>query len=271
MSIPGYSVYMFDLLRRLLRSSTTRPVFVIGTGRSGTHWLGFSLGSHPEIRATVEEQPMFKWSTKMALDRSTESKVLPKLVAAYKGELRKSSPRIYVDKSHPNIWIADKLLDAFPSALFVGIVRNPYATVSSMMKHPNVAAWHTRWREFPVPNRFLGITPENAGAYDGLCLAAQCAMRWKAHRDQMRVLGDSLGPALFAISYEDFSLNTDATIRQLQIFLRLKAPIPVPEVKRDSLEKWRSHLTPQEVAEIERVVGFGPDSPDNGYSPSPRP
>jgi hypothetical protein len=63
----------------------------------------------------------------------------------------------YLDKSHPNIWIADKIKEEFPEAKFVGIERNPFATVSSMLKHRGVMKWHRDWKSFPVPNRFLGI------------------------------------------------------------------------------------------------------------------
>ncbi len=58
----------------------TRPIFVIGTGRSGTHWLGYSLGNHPEIRATIEVQPMFGLSTRMALNPALEMQLFEKLI-----------------------------------------------------------------------------------------------------------------------------------------------------------------------------------------------
>ena len=135
---------MFAKLRYLFGSSPTRPVFVIGTGRSGTHWLGYSLGNHPEVRATVEMKPMFGLSTRMALDASLESQLFGKLKRAYQWQLLRSAPRLYLDKSHPNIWIAEKLKDAFPKSQFVAIERNPYATVASMMKHKGVSAWHKR-------------------------------------------------------------------------------------------------------------------------------
>ena len=111
---------MIAKLKYILGASTTRPVFVIGTGRSGTHWLGYSLGNHPEVRATVEVEPMFGLSKRMALNPALEGELLGRLIKAYKWQLFKSSPRLYLDKSHPNIWIAEKLKKAFPQALFIG-------------------------------------------------------------------------------------------------------------------------------------------------------
>ena len=252
---------MLSTLKYLLGLSPTRPVFIIGTGRSGTHWLGQSLGNHPEVRATVEEQPMFDLATKMALNPALERKLFDKLLSAYKWQLLKSAPRLYLDKTHPNIWLAEKLKATFRSALFVGIERNPYATVASMLKHDGVLAWHTRWREFPIPNRFLGITTDLATRYDTIPRAAQCAIRWLAHRHRMNALRLRLGSSLMVISYETFADNTQQTVRGLQHFLGLTAPIPVPEVKRDSLQKWRTQLSIDEVQQIQSIVGFPPAVP----------
>jgi hypothetical protein len=252
---------MLSALKYSLGLSLTRPIFVIGTGRSGTHWLGESLGDHFEIRATVERQPMFDLATKMALNPSLEKTLFEKLIRAYKWQLLKSAPRLYLDKSHPNIWLAEKLKATFRSALFIGIERNPYATIASMLKHDGVSAWHTRWREFPIPNRFLGITPELAKRYDAIPRAAQCAIRWLAHRDRMNALRLTLGSSLMVISYETFADNTQQTIRDLQHFLGLRAPIPVPHVRRDSLRKWPTQLTADEIRQIQSIVGIPPAMP----------
>ena len=249
---------MLAQLKHLLGISPTRPVFVIGTGRSGTHWLGYSLGDHPEVRATVEIQPMFGWSTRMALNSKLERKLFGRLVLAYKWQLLKSAPRLYLDKTHPNIWIAEKLKKAFPKSLFVGIERNPYATVASMMKHKGVSAWHRRWREFPIPNRFLGITAELANTYDSIPLASQCAMRWLAHHDRMKELRSILGNDLIVIPYESFANDTETQIHGLQQFVGLKIPIPIPDVKTDSLHKWKEQLSNEQIVQIQNIVGFSP-------------
>lgn len=251
---------MLQKLKYLAGSPTTRPVFVIGTGRSGTHWLGYSLGNHPEVRATIEVSPMFGLATRMALNPALEQRLFWRLVMAYKWQLLKAAPRIYVDKTHPNIWIAEKLQRAFPQARFLGIERDPYATVASMMKHSRVSAWHRRWREFPVPNRFLGITAEAAAAYDDIPFASQCAMRWLAHHNKMNELRNSLGDALLVISYESFARNTEQTIAGLKEFLGLHEPIPIPEVKLESLSKWKGQLSDAELVDIQNIIGSAADA-----------
>ena len=78
---------MLSKLKVILGIETTRPAFVIGTGRSGTHWLGYSLGDHPEVLATIEEQPMFGLSTQMALNAELEASLFKKLSDSYKEQL----------------------------------------------------------------------------------------------------------------------------------------------------------------------------------------
>jgi hypothetical protein len=200
----------------------------------------------------------------MAMNPALEETLFEKLAAEYRRRIAGAPVRCYLDKSHTNIWLAEKLSAAFPGSLFVGIERNPYATVASMLAKRGIMEWHRRWREFPVPNRFLGITKEMAGTYDSIPLAAQCAIRWVAHHDRMNALKGVLGDALLVISYEVFAHDTAAVIHGLRRFLGLSVPIPVPEVNVASLAKWRAQLTDGEIGQIQGVVGFSPEAMGGG-------
>lgn len=246
-------------IKKLFGFSSPRIVFVIGTGRSGTHWLGYTLGGHPDILVAIEEEPIFSLSTNMALNPALEGKLFKRMVLAYQWNIIKSSHLVYLDKTHPNLWLAEKLKDTFPQSRFIAIERNPYATVASMIKHEGVLAWHHRWREFPIPNRFLGITEELAQIYDDLPLASQCALRWVAHHDRINKLRDTLGEDLLVISYESLAGSTDHNLQRLQSFLGLPCPIPMPDIKYESIHKWVHELSDAQITHIKNIVGFGPD------------
>jgi len=243
----------------LLRPAAAKPIFVLGTGRSGTHWVGHILESHPDIRITVEKAPMFRWSTQMALDPPCEAELLPKLIRAYKWQMLRSAPREYADKSHPNIWICEQLAAALPGARFLAVDRGPFATVASMLRHRGVSDWHNRWQEFPIPNRFLGITKDNVDGYEALSAATKCAMRWIAHKAQMQHLSKLLGQRMKMLVYESLIATPSSSVIDLQSFLGLARPIPEPKVKSESLNKWREQLSPVEVDDIAAVVGFRPE------------
>ena len=243
---------------KAIQIKTQKAIFVIGTGRSGTHWIGYIIAAHPEIRASIEENPMFGLVTTMAMNPQKEKELLPKLIQVYKTQLIKSAPLHYLDKSHPNIWLAEQLKRALPNALFVGIERNPFSTISSMLKHKGVSDWHRRWKEFPIPNRFLGISAELASKYDQLPLASKCALRWVSHHNQMDSLRKSLGDSLLVINYESLIRHTKEEIGKLQIFLNLNTSFSSMEVKEESLNKWNNQLSKDQVEQISNIVGFTP-------------
>ena len=241
------------------KAAASSKIFVLGSGRSGTHWVGYILEGHRDIHVTIEKPPIFKWVTEIALDFGKKAELLPKLLDRYEAEHRAVRPKHYADKSHPNIWIAEELSAAFADARFIGIQRNPYGTVASMLKHPGVLAWHERWKEFPVPNPFLGITRENQAGYETMPLAAKCALRWTAHRERMNALRKSLGSRLLVLQYEDVIRNAEVELRTLNEFLALPSPIPRPKVKAESLDRWKTELTDDVKAQIASVTGVLPD------------
>lgn len=235
-----------------------KSIFIIGTGRSGTHWLGYILEAHPQIRVTIERRPIFPWVTEMALDPSRVSKLFPRVLLYYKFQGLLSTPRHYADKSHPNLWIAEPLAYALPNAYFIGIQRNPYATVASMLRHTGVMYWHQHWRAFPVPNAFLGITNANCDEYDALAPAAKCALRWRAHKEKFAQLAPQLGARLKIVSYESLIQDPAPILRALQEFLELDSPIPMPTIKAESLDKWKSQLSTKAQREIQQIVEMDP-------------
>ena len=251
------------------RRRQARKFFILGTGRSGTHWLGFILQAHPDVSILIENRLTFPLATRMALDFGKRKKLLPKLIRRYRIAHALVKPRHLADKCHPNIWLTEELADAFPRALFVGIERNPYATVASMLKHQGDRHWHETWEEFPVPNPFLGITEDNVDEYRELSLIAQCALRWKAHKEKMDALVDMLEERLHVVSYAGLIRNTAAEIEALNGFLGLSTPLVQPElINRDSFDRWQSELSQEEMHEILSITGVHCASDSRDLSPN---
>lgn len=242
------------LKHHLVGLGASKKIFVVGSGRSGTHWLGYMIGAHPDIAATVEKPPIFPWVTQMALRPEMVGQLYPKLVRRYRHEHGVVLPKHYLDKSHPCIWIAELLAESFPEALFVGIKRDVFGTVNSMLQHEGVLAWIHRWRDYPLPNRFLGIGPDSAAAYDPLPIEAKCAIRWKAHVMQLERLEGVLGKRLMILEYSNLHMDIGAELSRISAFLNLKTPIPCPHIKTRSLDKWRHELSEEQQRNISDAV-----------------
>lgn len=75
-------------------------------GDPAAHWIAHTLASHAEIRATIEVKPAFDWVSRMALNPATRKRLFPRLVRYYRYQQFMAVPCHYMDKSHPNIWLA---------------------------------------------------------------------------------------------------------------------------------------------------------------------
>ncbi|MCT7377840.1 sulfotransferase family protein [Chelativorans salis] len=235
------------------------PVFVLGTGRSGTHWVAWILEPHAALHTLIEKPPIFEWVTEMAIDPTAEDRLLPSLLRRYRLEAASARPKRLLDKSHPNIWLAEKLAEAFPAARFIGVLRDVFGTVASSLRHEGVRHWAEKWDAYPVPNRFLGVSEENREAYAQMSLAGRCAVRWRAHLHRLDELEGVLGDRMIRMRYHELQTETTRELVRLQEFLKLDEPIPHPEVKSDSLSRWKKDLSEEQIAEIHAVVGEDAD------------
>lgn len=235
----------------------SRKVFIIGTGRSGTHFLAQTLERHREINASIEDRYVFQRMRQLAVDTSLRDKLYPGLVRRIRIRHALCAPNHYLDKSHPAIWLTEELSQSFPRALFIGIQREAHATVMSMLKHSGILRWQANWRQYPLPNRFLGITKELKEDYDSLSPAEQCALRWRSHAVRMEQVQGQLEDRFIRVEYEDLITSTTRELSRLQSFLGLESPIPVPAVDSAPLEKWKHELDADEWSAIDRVINAG--------------
>lgn len=152
-------------------------IFIVGTGRSGTHWLGRSL---------IDSG--FSSSMEKYLSLSVD------IVLFGKNYLWKNliddhhKDKCIVDKSHVLLWEVERLAKEFPTALFIGIKRDKDDTIASMLKHPGVRRWCTDFKSLniPFPNRMLGCNSQDE--YEKMTLHQRCFLRWKAHMDEINRL-----------------------------------------------------------------------------------
>ena len=190
----------------------------------------------------------------MALEPFSRPLLFPVLVNHYSRQRTRLAPSHYVDKSHPVLWFAEALATVFPTALFVGVQRNPYDTVASMIAHQGVLEWQRHWRKFSVPNEFLGISHHIAETYDEMSTAQKCAIRWVAQTKRLADLSSVLGERMCVIHYEDLVLDPPRQIARVSQCLGFPLPLKLPRIHSDSVEQWRRQLTDAMYQEIKEIV-----------------
>lgn len=227
-------------------------ILVIGSGRSGTHWIGNVLGSHPLIKIFVESKLIFKLVTTAAINKNRKNWVLPFIIFYYK--IIFCLFRNVVDKSHPNIWHAFELKKAIKSIKFIGIYREPLATVSSMLKHEGVRRWCENWKDYPIPNKMLGISEDNIDEYAELPLESKCAMRVIVHYKELIKIKNSFPDDTLLIDYEKLMTSNESILRELSKFLDIENHFSPMKIKYSSKDKWKNELNKEQIKNIQETI-----------------
>lgn len=235
------------------REISTVPIFVIGTGRSGTHLLGRTFQSNPETKVMIEKPKFFKAITALATGKNKRKSDLKKIIIQYEKEFAKTKERYILEKTHPNIWYVAELLKAFPNAKFLGIKRNVYATVSSMLNHKMVMNWYEVLPDDEI-NPFLGITSDNIDSYKYLPIESKCALRWSSHTERLIQLEKDFPKSVLILDYEDFFFNYNELLSKLKDFIGMETTLNSEILKKESLDKWKNFLTKEQIANINSVI-----------------
>ncbi|HEX9031525.1 MAG TPA: sulfotransferase [Streptosporangiaceae bacterium] len=164
------------------------------------------------------------------------------------------------DASPALMYCAEGLVDAFPDARIVQIIRDGRAVVASMLSDPEELAWFRRGVEnveSEFPNPFFGIETElDRATWPRLSAAGKCAMRWRGSVHKMAKLRSSLGPdQLTTFRYEQLVAEPKAIAAAFSDFIDARIErIEVPKRQKEQ-DGWRRLLSPAQLAEIEKVAG----------------
>jgi hypothetical protein len=166
----------------------------------------------------------------------------------------------YADATPALMYCAEVLVEAFPDAKIVQIIRDGRDVVAAMLSDPAELAWFRPGLanvETEFPNPFFGT--ESVADRDGweeLSVAGKCAMRWRGCVHKMARLRNSLtAEQLTTFRYEQVIAQPHAAASALSNFIGADiGKIEVPHRgKRGS--GWRQLLSPAQLAEVERIAG----------------
>jgi hypothetical protein len=259
-----------------------RQVFIGGCGRSGTTLMGAMLGAHSACITTPESH--FKTSVLQACGGDPEktdplaaldlirrhwrfkiwgldidpadvpvsevgtsySRLLMWTVARYAQQNGKPEARIWIDHTPANVRQASMLLEAFPEAKFVHIIRDGRGVACSIMPldwGPNTAARAANWwLEAIVPSlafeamlgedRIIRVRYEDLVSAPEETLGALCARLGIDYEDRM-IEGSGFKPPQYTVSQHE---------------LIGKAP----DANRAS--RWEKRLTPRQIEIFESLA-----------------
>jgi hypothetical protein len=166
----------------------------------------------------------------------------------------------YGDASPEMMYCAEALVDAFPDAKLVQIIRDGRDVVSSMLADPESMAWFKRGVanvESEFPNPFFGVETEaDLAAWPKLSAAGKCAMRWRGSVHKMARLRSSLSAdQLTTFRYEQVVREPQATATALADFVGAKVQRTDCPPRAAAVGGWRRALNASQLAEVEKVAG----------------
>ncbi|NJW53453.1 sulfotransferase [Salinimicrobium oceani] len=228
-------------------------LFVIGSGRSGTHFIGRAIGKHPQVELFLEETENFRLVKEVAILEKGE-KYQSRLVKRYK-KLQKISKQPWIlEKSHPNIWLTEGLLSNFPDSYFIGMQRDLYQIVSSMLNHDRKKNVRTWFDILPTNkcSRFLGINDYNISYYKDLPIEAKCVIRWLSHTFELERLKKEYPDKVFIFDYSIFCENFESELFKIEQLTALNLKEYAERPKSESLQKFKN-LTNEQIKIIDET------------------
>ena len=232
-------------------------IFISGTGRSGTHLIGRSLSSHPEVIGRIEDPTTFPIITRLATTQDINNYLFNLLLRVrLKNKLTtilNNASSHVLEKSHPSLWLVDYLIKEIKNVFFIFVYRDVEPTVSSMLEHNGVLSWYSNLPQNKV-NRFLGINKSNVKKFNDLSLEEKCALRWLSHKNEILRLKNKYPEKILTIRYEEFMLAPDSFYSEVSQFLDITNSFSSEKFKTDSLDKWKEKLNKDQLEKIYKAV-----------------
>jgi hypothetical protein len=274
----------------------TQPVFVIGAPNSGAEAVGRALKISPGFHVTIGSRSVLQavyafarrpslysgrgeaaatvmrdafaqgWQVNptSCLECTAQCRSAAGLGSAEVGPCVEQRGLARFGDASPDLaYCVEALVEAFPDARIVQVIRDGRDAIAAMLADPIAMSWlrpGVANVDTEFPNPFYGIEDEaDRLAWSGLSPAAQCALRWRwAVRLAARLRLALPGEQLKTLRYEDMVRNPRDTAVALSAFTGTTVAAPVaPGNKRSRGETagWRRSLTLSQVADIEKIAG----------------
>ncbi len=242
-------------------------IFIVGTGRSGTHFTCRSISGFKNIfdpQTGKENVPVLKQIATSAIHHRSYPQIAKSYYSDIKSNLKNDS--IFIDQHHPNIFYCPELIKIFSNPIFLFPHRPIIQVVASMINHQGVLNWYKYAKDsmqansktgaIPFPNQFLGLT--EFSQLDNLELHQICALRVISHEKMARKMQESDADLRF-INYEN--LVKDQFSEYSKVFsptelVSLGEFSIVEESSLNSLSKYKEVLTDKQISEILELVNL---------------
>ncbi|MFF4195736.1 sulfotransferase family protein [Nonomuraea sp. NPDC001831] len=253
-----------DLLARALKRS---PGFHVTTGRASVAHVVYAFARKPSIGRTSGAVRVLRDALAESWQVSPRSCGQCAEPCREAGGVTGSGPCVepgevtrFGDGSPDLLYSAPVLLQAFPDARFVQLIRDGRDAVAGMLGDPACLAWFkpamlSDSTEFP--NAFLGVNKdEHLDRWKGMPAAGKAALRWRsAVRLSAELRRELPERQLLTVRYEDLVLKPADTLAALTEFLETRvSKVALYGSRVPEVGAWRARLRPADLELVEKVA-----------------
>lgn len=240
-----------------LAAVAERPVFVLGSPRSGTSFVARSIGRVPGFADLGELGP---WKAAIpelvSLSEQEASEQLRALLESIRryGLIRHLRA---VEQSPETSFVLGAAIRAYPQAAVVHMVRDPRDVAASLLQK----GWLREGRpgrddvgEAYGPHARFWVEPERAAEFDGADEARRAGWAWRSY-----VAAARIAPAqTVEVRYEELAADPETTSEPLAAHIGADPVLlarALSAMHDESVGRWRRNLSPEQVNEVEAEAG----------------
>ncbi|SDH88119.1 Sulfotransferase family protein [Sinosporangium album] len=268
-----------------------RPVFVLAAPHSGADLLGRALKRSPGFHVTMGRPAVahviyaFARKPSIASGRGSGAarvlrdaladswQLLPGSCFECPGSCREAggvtgggpcatpgTVARFGDAGPDLLYSAPVLLQAFPDARFVQVIRDGRDVTADMLADPACLAWFKPSmlsEETEFPNAFLGVkSEEHRDRWKAMPTAGKCALRWRGAVRLSAALRQELPKdQLLTLRHESLLDDPAETAETLSAFLETRvSKVALYAAAGPPPGSWRTRLRPEDAALVEKVA-----------------
>ena len=258
-------------LWHLIFPNLNAPIFIIGSPRSGTTFLGSCIAELPETSYHFEPVATKAAARYVHTDEWSIAKArrFYRFVYAWLMRIHADGDLRFADKTPRNCFLIDFFHQAFPHAQFVHIIRDGRDAALSHSKKPWMqAAQAQSTKHEPGGYRYgpyarFWVEPERVSQFESTSDIHRCIWAWRRHTESaLNVVPKLAKHQYHELRYESLVATPKAEADRLLDFLnitewesRQRFHQAVSNVRPDSVGLWKKELSLEQLRQVEQEAG----------------
>ncbi|MFL6053819.1 MAG: sulfotransferase family protein [Actinoallomurus sp.] len=167
----------------------------------------------------------------------------------------------FADATPDLIYSTDVILDAFPDAQLIQVIRDGRDVVAGMLTDERCLAWFRPGfanLDEVFPNPFFGVEDETERLrWPRAGVAVKCALRWRGSiRLSARLRAQTPEEQLLTVRYEELVARPREAISTVSDYLGQRiSRTALYGIHDGGVGRWQEELTPKQITQVEKVAG----------------